>query len=1284
MAGSAALSAGSGVPPGAAEKTGRMADIRADVTRMLARCEAPWTPEVERAVAAAQGGGTDRLLPAAAGALRASWNEGGRSAAVAAVALLETALETGARDDPMRPRWVLHLWLAERTLSFRYGDHRLSQDIQHTFGAQTQGRSPDDPVAVAAVYPDGPLPRHGEPVAPVERAALRLAGTLPPDDPGRRSLLVRLALAAAHRHESGDPAALTDAWQWARDAYEGLAVDHIEAHTVANAVAHLAGVWFRAHMDDEAATELGVRAGRSALAAVRHAQDHGAAYVGYDLAVAHSTMAQALMCRASWDLSRETIDAAIEHLEAFREAGPPDDGGMYAGNMASMLAARGFLTRSRGDLTRAADLLGRLEKDLPPGHPLAAPVAQKRAACEKLADLMRRVPFDTSGLLRLLRPHARLLMIPTALPPIQVLAPLPSPGYRSPGPGPADFRERFGDLGSGPPDADASRRAPAGPGAVPGAPAGGGWSWPPVPGPGPAPAWPQEADTAGLPPDAAAVLGALDGSTGVPVDPRRLEPAERQLRARLAEPGLTEGQRGWTATVLMHVLAARLAADPGQERLLAAVRTGDTALAGLSPAGSRYVGLLDVVETHRLALGGLTEDVPTMVRAQDGLCWALEHAPAESTLWVQCAYSYGMALAGVARLRRDADAARRAVALLTEAAQLLDRLEQAVPPGSPQAVVVTALRVQVVQVAAVVGGLDAELRHDVHDAHDRKIPWDRAAGAALPPAARFAQARGAAERAMEDKDMAGVADAVEAALEVLPLLTSRALDRDARQEALRTALLGGRAFDAYARGARGDLPDRLSGTSLGRTGCAAAVSVGAVDRAAVLLEQGRTVLMNQDLEARADLTDLAAAEPGLAARFTAAAERLSRAETAAAGAGAGPLVDEQDAAAAQWRALLAEIRSRPGFTGFLAPPTADAIRAEAAHGPIALINVDKLRCDALVVTPDAIVPVHLKDVTEGLVARMARDFLAAAAVEDRRGTRAEEARETVFRTLEWLWDALAEPVLEAAGLTRPLPPDTPWQDFPRIWWSASGPLAHLPLHAAGYQRKGRLDVRRSVLDRVASSYTPSVRALRHARQAPVPAGDGRPHLAVGQPTGADGSAGASAHEIAMVARRLGDTRILDGAEATAAAVLAALESAGIAHFACHGLSDPADPSRSRLELADGPLEVPAIARQRLRTAQLAVLLACHTARTDRLPDEAIHIASAFLTAGYPQVVGTLWAATDLVSVRFADRLYGRLRRFGGGVDPAQAGRAVTADVRELRVRYASSPATWAAYVHTGR
>ena len=74
----------------------------------------------------------------------------------------------------------------------------------------------------------------------------------------------------------------------------------------------------------------------------------------------------------------------------------------------------------------------------------------------------------------------------------------------------------------------------------------------------------------------------------------------------------------------------------------------------------------------------------------------------------------------------------------------------------------------------------------------------------------------------------------------------------------------------------------------------------------------------------------------------------------------------------------------------------------------------------------------------------------------------------LLEVLAWLWDVVAAPVLEYLGYTAPLDPDTGGR---RVWWIPTGPLSALPVHAAGHHLAGT----DTVLDRVVSSYTPTVR-----------------------------------------------------------------------------------------------------------------------------------------------------------------------------------------------------------------
>jgi hypothetical protein len=111
---------------------------------------------------------------------------------------------------------------------------------------------------------------------------------------------------------------------------------------------------------------------------------------------------------------------------------------------------------------------------------------------------------------------------------------------------------------------------------------------------------------------------------------------------------------------------------------------------------------------------------------------------------------------------------------------------------------------------------------------------------------------------------------------------------------------------------------------------------------------------------------------------------------------------------------------------------------------------------------------------------------------------------------------------------------------------------------------------------------------------------------------------------------------LSGENATVAAVLSALDGAGIAHLAAHGAHEPTNALFSRLELADGPLFAHELSRLRQPPSQV-VLAACELAMNHIRPgDEALGFAGALLAGGVRTVVaaasrvGDIAAATAMV------------------------------------------------------
>lgn len=126
---------------------------------------------------------------------------------------------------------------------------------------------------------------------------------------------------------------------------------------------------------------------------------------------------------------------------------------------------------------------------------------------------------------------------------------------------------------------------------------------------------------------------------------------------------------------------------------------------------------------------------------------------------------------------------------------------------------------------------------------------------------------------------------------------------------------------------------------------------------------------------------------------------------------------------------------------------------------------------------------------------------------------------------------------------------------------------------------------------------------------------------------------------------------LDGARATVAEVLAALDGAELAHVAAHGEHESSNALFSRLELADGPLFAYEVARLRQPPRQV-VLAACELALSYVRPgDEALGYAGALLAGG----VRTVVAATSRVGdAAAATAMVGYHRRLVAGLAPARA------------------------------
>ncbi|MDA0803482.1 MAG: CHAT domain-containing protein [Planctomycetota bacterium] len=166
-------------------------------------------------------------------------------------------------------------------------------------------------------------------------------------------------------------------------------------------------------------------------------------------------------------------------------------------------------------------------------------------------------------------------------------------------------------------------------------------------------------------------------------------------------------------------------------------------------------------------------------------------------------------------------------------------------------------------------------------------------------------------------------------------------------------------------------------------------------------------------------------------------------------------------------------------------------------------------------------------------------------------------------------------------------------------------------------------------------------------------------------------------EALEVAAALGTTPLL-GSEATVERVVEALESADVAHLACHGLYLPDAARSSGLKLADGWLTVRKIHALR-RGPGTVILSACETGKSRWSPgDEHLGLVRAFVDRGARTVIATLWPAQDAATRAMMVEFHRSRAIPSTGTDAAGLRTAQLA----LRARE-PDPARWAPFFVTG-
>ncbi|KAF8594672.1 hypothetical protein BDV93DRAFT_579223 [Ceratobasidium sp. AG-I] len=382
--------------------------------------------------------------------------------------------------------------------------------------------------------------------------------------------------------------------------------------------------------------------------------------------------------------------------------------------------------------------------------------------------------------------------------------------------------------------------------------------------------------------------------------------------------------------------------------------------------------------------------------------------------------------------------------------------------------------------------------------------------------------------------------------------------------------------------------------------------------------------------------------------------------------------------ASQWSDLISQARSLPGFERFMRVATTAELMRSAHSGAVVIINVDKIRCDALVILPhsESVVHVPLRVCLHDK-AQQARSQLADLMHRGVSGETDLTQMDGTFETiLAMLWTDVVKPVLDAVGYLKP----SSSSQLPRITWCPAGPLASLPLHAAGLYGEPKS----KICDYVVSSYTPDLTSLITS---PRSSGSFTGIAGVRKATNRSGETiPEGTNELDEIAKQASNVRFtrLQDERATTNDVLSAMKSHSWVHLACSVTCSDTDPARSSFHLSDGELNLATIVQTPLDQPDFAFLsVSQREANGQALSDGALKLAAGMMLAGYPSVIVKVQAGQDRYTPKVVGQVYAQL--LAGETSGKDAARALHAAVGKLRDEVGEKAfGAWVPYIHVGK
>lgn len=166
-----------------------------------------------------------------------------------------------------------------------------------------------------------------------------------------------------------------------------------------------------------------------------------------------------------------------------------------------------------------------------------------------------------------------------------------------------------------------------------------------------------------------------------------------------------------------------------------------------------------------------------------------------------------------------------------------------------------------------------------------------------------------------------------------------------------------------------------------------------------------------------------------------------------------------------------------------------------------------------------------------------------------------------------------------------------------------------------------------------------------------------------------------------------EAAIYTGSEATESRFWAEVPEARVIHIAAHGIYDEDMPLESTVYLTtdeqqDGRLQVAELYHLDLKAAEMVVLSACQTnVGLVSAGDEVVGLTRAFLNAGTPSIIASLWRVDDKATSALMVAFYRYWLE--EGLSKAEALQAAQAHVRTMDDGRYASPFYWAGFVLNG-